>query len=88
MPARCSEILIGNVGGVFGDVADQGSHRLTKSGVIECATPLPSRRFAPLQREDQTGELWDVENGEAELTLDIGESSLDFYFVRPALLER
>ena len=46
MPARCSEILIGNVGGVFGDVADQGSHRLTKSGVIECATPRPSRRFA------------------------------------------
>jgi hypothetical protein len=44
--------------------------------------------LCPLQREDQTGELWDVENGEAELTLDIGESSLDFYFVRPALLER
>lgn len=35
-----------------------------------------------------TGILWDVEDGEAELTLNIVESLLDFYFVQPALIEK
>jgi hypothetical protein len=39
-------------------------------------------------KDKSTGEIVDVEEGEAEWCLDVLEQLFDFYFVRPALLQR
>ena len=39
-------------------------------------------------KSKSTGEVVDVEEGEAEWLLDVIEELFDFYFVRPAELER
>ena len=39
-------------------------------------------------KSTNTGEIVDVEPGEAEWLLDVIEGLFDFYFVQPALLER
>jgi len=39
-------------------------------------------------KSKQTGEIIDVEDGEAELNLDVIEALFDFYFVNPALIAK
>jgi len=39
-------------------------------------------------KSKQTGEIMDVEEGEAELNLNVIEALFDFYFVNPALIAK
>jgi hypothetical protein len=39
-------------------------------------------------KSQQTGQIVDVEAGEAEWTIDVLEMLLDFYFVQPALIQQ
>lgn len=55
----------------------EGLHYVRMAGNL-AAHPTP----------DSSGELWDVTDDEATLTLNIVEMLLDFYFVRPALIKK
>jgi len=91
---RCLQRLLVEVGGARGkDLSAQIEHLLdSKVLPVHLAEGIDTVRnighfSAHANKSQNTGEITDVEAGEADWTLDILESLFDFYFVQPARLK-
>jgi len=91
---RCLQHLLTNEAGVKGDLADQIQKVLdAKSLPSYLAQAIDGVRnvgnfAAHPTKSKSTGEIVEVEPGEAEWLLDTLEGLFDFYFVQPALLKK
>ena len=91
---RCLQALLRGVAGVkHGNLADE-IQQVLDSGKLpsDLAGSIDAIRhignFAAHPTKDKaTGEIVEVEPGEAEWNLEVLESLFDFYYVRPALLQ-
>jgi hypothetical protein len=92
---RCLQNLLRGVAGVkAGNLADEiqqiidsGKLPSDLSDSIDAIRNIGNFAAHPMKSQ-HSGELLDVEAGEAEWTLDVLEGLFDFYFVRPAILQK
>jgi hypothetical protein len=69
------------------EVVDSGKLPSYLSGAIDGIRVMGNFAAHPMKSQ-HTGEIVDVEPGEAEWCLDVLERLFDFYFVQPALLKK
>lgn len=82
-----AKVKKGNLANEIQQIIDEGklpSHLLESLDAIRNIGNFASH---PIKSES-TGEVIDVESGEAEWNLDVLESLFDYYFVQPAILKR
>jgi hypothetical protein len=92
---RCLQNLLRDAGGVKpGNLADEIAQVLKSSGFPSyLAEQVDAIRHtgnfaAHPEKSNNTGEIVDVEPGEAEWNLDVLELLFDFYYVQPALAQQ
>jgi hypothetical protein len=91
---RCLQNLLREVAGVKPDdlskeiqeVIDSGKLPSDLAGAIKAIRNVGNFAAHP-NKSQRTGEIFNVEPGEAEWGLDVLEDLFDFYFVRPAKLK-
>jgi hypothetical protein len=91
---RCLQTLLREAAGVkpsdlskeIQEVLDSGRLPSDLAESIDAVRNIGNFAAHPLKSQ-HTGEILDVESGEAEWTLEVLESLFDFYYVRPALLQ-
>lgn len=69
------------------EVLDQSKLPSSLSGAIDAVRVVGNFAAHPI-KSTNTGEIFDVEQGEAEWLLDTLEGLFDYYFVQPAILQR
>lgn len=92
---RCLQSLLrevakvkpGNLADEIQQVIDSNTLPSDLSGSIDAVRNLGNFAAHPMKSQ-HSGEILEVEPGEAEWTLDVLESLFDFYFVRPEKLKR
>jgi len=77
----------GNLADEIQQVIDGGKLPADLTDSIDAIRNIGNFAAHPLKSQ-QTGQILEVESGEAEWTLDVIESLFEFYFVRPAALQR
>jgi uncharacterized protein DUF4145 len=77
----------GNLSDEIQQVIDSGKLPTDLADSIDAIRVIGNFAAHPLKSQ-QSGQILDVELGEAEWTLDVLESLFDFYFVRPAALQK
>jgi hypothetical protein len=90
---RCLQSLLRQTAGVkpgsladeIQEVLDSGKLPTALADSIDAVRNIGNFAAHPMKSQ-HTGEILDVEPGEAEWNLDVLESLFDFYFVQPALL--
>jgi hypothetical protein len=82
-----AQVKKGDLSREIQDVIDSGKLPTDLSDSIDAIRNIGNFAAHPLKSTD-TGEIVDVEIGEAEWTLNILKELLDFYIVRPAELQR
>jgi hypothetical protein len=91
---RCLQTLLrdeakvkpGNLADEIQQVLDSGKLPSALADSIDAVRNIGNFAAHPMKSQ-HTGEILDVEPGEAEWNLDVLESLFDFYFVQPALLK-
>ena len=91
---RCLQTLLrdeakvkpGNLADEIQQVLDSGKLPSTLADSIDAVRNIGNFAAHPLKSQ-HTGEVLDVEPGEAEWNLDVLESLFDFYFVQPAVIK-
>ena len=91
---RCLQTLLREAAGVkhsdlskeIQEVLDSGKLPSDLAASIDAVRNIGNVAAHPL-KDHHTGEIVDVEPGEAEWNLEVLESLFDFYYVRPALLQ-
>ena len=92
---RCLQLLLrakagvkhGNLAKEIQDVIDSGALPSHLSDSLDAIRNIGNFAAHPIKSKS-TGEIVEVESGEAEWNLDVLESLFDFYFVQPALLKK
>lgn len=90
---RCLQHILNTVGGATAkNLSPAIDEALAKGGIPSYVSgQLHALRnignFAAHPMKDQTGQIVDVEPGEAEWNLDVLESMFDFYYVEPARIQ-
>ena len=82
-----AKVKPGNLANEIQQVIDGGTLPSDLSESIDAIRNIGNFAAHPLKSE-VSGEILDVEPLEAEWTLDVLEALFDFYFVRPAMLQR
>jgi len=77
----------GNLADEIQDVIDSGKLPSDLSESIDAIRNIGNFAAHPMKSQ-HSGEILDVEPGEAEWTLDVIEGLFDFYFVRPTILQK
>jgi hypothetical protein len=77
----------GNLADEIQQVIDSGKLPSDLNDSIDAVRNVGNFAAHPMKSQ-QSGEILDVEPGEAEWTLDVLEDLFDFYFVRPAKLQK
>jgi hypothetical protein len=77
----------GNLADEIQQAIDSGKLPADLSESVDAIRNIGNFAAHPLKSQ-QTGQILDVEPGEAEWTLDVLESLFEFYFVRPAALQK
>ena len=72
----------------MGDKAASSERRSARACLLEVSNLAAIKTAVDSVGTRHTGEVIDVEPGEAEWLLDTLEGLFDFYFVQPAILER
>jgi len=84
---REAKVKSGNLANQIQQVIDSGRLPSHLVDSIDAIRNIGNFAAHPMKSE-QTGEILDIEPGEAEWTLDVLESLFDFYFVQPAFLQK
>ncbi|AOP36638.1 hypothetical protein A0128_20380 [Leptospira tipperaryensis] len=90
---RCLQNLIQNYAGIKGKSLDDEITQLISTGKlptyitasIDAIRNIGNFAAHP-KKSQQSGEIVEVETGEAEWTLDVLESLFDFYFIQPSII--
>lgn len=82
-----AKVKPGNLADEIQQVIDGGTLPSDLNDSIDAVRNIGNFAAHPMKSK-QSGEILDVELGEAEWTLDVLESLFDFYFVRPAQLQK
>jgi hypothetical protein len=82
-----AKVRPGNLADEIQQVIDSGKLPADLTDSIDAIRNIGNFAAHPLKSQ-QTGQILDVEAGEAEWILDVLESLFEFYFVRPAALQR
>ena len=81
-----AKVKAGNLADEIQQVMDSGALPSHLSESLDAIRQIGNFAAHPM-KSTSSGEILDVEQGEAEWTLDVLESLFDFYFVQPALLK-
>jgi len=82
-----AKVRPGNLADEIQQAIDSGKLPADLSDSVDAIRNVGNFAAHPLKSQ-QTGQILDVEPGEAEWTLDVLESLFEFYFVRPAALQK
>lgn len=82
-----AKVKVGNLANEIQQVLDEGKLPSDLQESIDAIRNIGNFAAHPM-KSTASGGILDVEPGEAEWTLDVLESLFDYYFVRPAIIQR